>query len=395
MSDKKEKNRKKSNKAKQKNKLTPGALAALKIALIFFVAISIIFIGARTIGGVTLTSLAGDIKVFFQSLGWGDGYPYKTTGESALQIYSENGKAFVFSKDKTVLLSSSAKKIAELPIEYGNPAIKYKNGKAIIYDRDSSKLKIQSTSEIVAEKECDGTICAASIGKNGNFAVATQGKNSVTDFKIYNKKQKENFSWQFTGEKVTDIDLSNDGKYAVVSTITSENAQINSKVYVFKSDSEKYISCFDIENSAVVGVKYDNAHNIEIISNTGRGYIKDNSTLGETEKFGSDILFKFSTSENKYSAVALKKYGGDNFGKVKIFKGGKLKCSVDVNKEIKDVFCNDSYTVVLTTNSVMVFRNSSGSLKKEIKSDLSVSEITVTGRKIYMMSPSEILCERF
>lgn len=395
MSEKKEKTKKKTHGGGKKQKITPTMAAALKIALIFFVAISIIFIGARTIGGVTLTSLAGDIKVFFQSLGWGDGYPCKTTGEPAQMIFSENGKAFVFSKDKTLLLSSSAKKIAEIPVEYGNPAIKFKNGKAIIYDRDSSKLRIQSTSDIISEKEADGIILAASIGKKGNFAAATQGKGSAIKLKVYNKKQKEAFSWEFTGEKVTDIDLSDDGKYAVVSTIASKNAQVNSKVYVFKFDSKKYVSCFDFENCAVVNVNYDSAHNIEIISNIGRGYIKDNSTLGETEKFGSDILFKCSSTNKNYSAVALKKYGGDNFGTVKIFKGGKLKSTADINKEIKDVFCTDNYTLVLTVSSVMVFKNSSGTLKKEIDADLSASEIAVSDRKIYMMSPSEILREKF
>ncbi len=380
---------------KQKKTAKPGMTAVLKIVLILFVAVSIIFIAARTIGGVTLKSIAGDIKVFFQSLGWGEGYPCKTTGEPAQQIFTENGNVFVFSKDKTVLLSSSAKKLAELPIEYGNPAIKYKDGKAIIYDRDSAKLRIQNSSEIITEKEVDGTILAAAIGKRGNFAAATQGTGSMTLFKVYGKNEKEQFKWEFSGEKVTDIDLSDDGKYAVVSTMIPKDAQINSKVYVFKFDSKKYVSCFDFEKSAVVSVRYDNAHNIALISDTGRGYIKDNSVLSETVPFKSDNLFKCSESGEKYSSVALKKYGGDNFGVVKVFRGARQISTFDVNKEIKDIYCTKRYTVVLTVSSVMIFRNSSGKLKKEIPADLSVSEIAVKGRKIYMMSPSEIIREKF
>ncbi len=390
---KKAKARKKTQNRKR-GENSPTTQAALKIALIFFVAVSIIFIAARTIGGVTLTSVAGDIKVFFQSVGRGEGYPYKTTGEPPQLIFSKNGKAFVFSRDKTLLLSQSAKKISEIPIEYGNPAIKFDNGKAIVYDRDSGKLRIQSTSEIIAEKDMGGIILAAGLGKRGNFAVATQGKGSAVELKVYNKRQCECFKWEFTGEKVTDIDLSDDGKYAAVSTMVSKNAQVNSKVYVFKFDSKKYIACFDFENCAVVNVSYDSAHNIEIISNTGRSYISDNSTLGETEKFGSDILFKLSKPDRKYSAVALKKYGGDNYGTVKIFKGGKLKSSIDVDREIKDVVCTEKYTFVLTSDSVMIFKNRNGVLKKEIDADISASEITVSGGKVYIMSPSEIIREK-
>lgn len=397
MEENENKSRKKSKnnkKVKSKNKKL-SKTSVLKIFIVFFVAISIIFIAARMIGGVTLTSIAGEIKVFFQSLGWGDGYPYKTSGEPSEQILIDGGRLFVFSKDKTLLLSSTAKEITEIPVEYGNPAIKYKNKKAIIYDRDSSKMRIQSTSSVICEKEADGTILAAAIGKKGNFAVATQGKNSVTNLKVYNKKQEEIFKWEFNGEKVTDIDLSNDGKYAAVSTILSKNAQVNSKVYVFKFDCSDYISCFDFENSAVVCVRYDKSHNIEIISNTGRGYISDNSTLGDMQNFNPDILFKYSKSEKNFSAVALKKYGGDNFGTVMIYKGESLQYTISIDKEIKDVFCTDKYTAVLTTSSVMVYKNSNGELIKEIQADLSISEIAVKDKKVYMMSPTEILCEKF
>lgn len=379
----------------KKKKMNPGMSAIFKILLIVFVSVAIIFIAARSIGGVTLTSVAGDIKVFFQSLGWGEGFPFKTTGEAPEQIFIDGSRIFVFSRDKTVLLSSSAKKISEVPIKYGNPAVDFKDGEALIYDRDSAKYRLQSTSETAEEREADGTVLAAALGKKGNYAAAVRNGSSVSTMKVFSKRNKQLFKYDFTGEKVTSIGLSDDGKYASVGTIFSKNAQINSKVYVFKFDSKDYISCFDFESSAVVSVEYDSSHNIEVIMNTGRRYIRDNQTLGNLCEFGSDILFKCSNGDDRYSAVALKKYGGDNFGTVKIFRGNKLSASVDVKKEIKDVYCTGSYTAVLTTNSVMIFKNGNGKLKKEIKADLSMDEIAVKGRRIYMMAPSEIDCVKF
>lgn len=382
-------------KDKKDEKVKPGFSAILKIVLIFFVAISIIFIAARTIGGVTLTSIVSEIKIFIQSLGWGDGYPCKTYGEPAQEIFIDGSKVFVYSKDKTLLLSSSAKNLSEIPVEYGNPAIKYKNGRALIYDRDSSKMRLQKTSQIITEKEAEGVILAAALGKKGNFAYAYQGEGLKTVLKVFDKREKEVFSRSFSGERVTDIDLSNDGKYAVVSTIISKNAQVSSRVYVFKFDTKDYISCFDYENSAVVNVSYDNSHNIVVMTNTGRGYIEDNTTECEIVSFESDILFKCSHSPKKYNAVALKRYGGDNYGTVKIYKRNEQKLSANIDKEIKDIYCSEKYTAVLTSDSVLVYKNKNGELKAEIPAELSVGEVALKGKKVYMMSPSEIICQKF
>ncbi|MCQ2471437.1 MAG: DUF5711 family protein [Clostridia bacterium] len=379
---------------KSAQKSSAGTAAILKIILVFFVAISIVFIAARTIGGVTLTSITSDVKVFFQSLGSGDGFPYKTTGESPEKIFCEDNDVFVYSKDKTVLLSPSAKVISELPIEYGSPAVKLKGDKVLIYDRDSAKIRMQNKSQVVFEKELDGTVVSAAIGKKGNFAAAVQQPASVNVLNVYKKNQKELFTRTFKGEKVTSITLSDDGKFAAVSTIRSKDAQINSKVYIFKFDASKPVACFDFEGCAVVSVEYDSAHNISVISNTGRVYIKDNSSLGKAEEFAPDILFKYSNN-HKVSAVALKKFGGDNFGTIKIFKCGKLDSTASVNKEIKDVFCTDKYTAVLTSDSVMLFKNSNGKLKEEIPSETSVTEISIKNNRIYMLSPSEVTCKKF
>ncbi len=372
-----------------------GTSAVLKIILILFLVVSIIFIGARTIGGVTLTSFMGDIKIFFSSLGWGSGYPCELTGSSAQQIYTDGKKVFVFSDDKTVLLSTTAKKLSEIPIEYGNPSIRYENGRACIFDRDSGKLKIQSTSQIITEKEAENKILTATIGKKGNYADVTALSSTKSKVTAYNKQSKEVFSWTFENEKVTDIDLSDDGKYAVVSTIWSKNAVINSKVYVFKFDSKDYVSCFDLNSSAVVNVRYDNAHNITVVSNTGRAYIKDNDTLCEVDGFESHILFKCSESKKKYSAVALKKYGGDNYGTVKIYKKDKLVFTADTTKEIKDVFCTEKYTAVLTTNRLLIYKNKNGKLAEALAVDAAITEVVIKNRTAYLMTPSSVSCQKF
>ncbi|MBQ7596092.1 MAG: hypothetical protein IJU45_05455 [Clostridia bacterium] len=366
--------------------LSKSVQTALKIVLVVFIVISVVFIAARTIGGVTLKSLVSDIKTTVQNLGAGEGYPYRTSGAEIEKAYSDSANIFVFSKSKTLLLSPSAKNIAEVPIEYGRPGVSFKNGKAVVFDRDSGQYRLQSSSDIIFEntlKDC--VISTAAISKNGTCAVAYTDENSQHRFKVFNKSQKVIFEWTFSSERVTSTDISDDNNYAVVSTVFAKNAVMNSKVYVFKFDGKDYVSCFDFNGCTVVNVSYNKNHDIAVISDKGRTYIEDNSSLCEQFEFNSDVLFKCTDNKNSISAVALRKYGGDTFGTVKVFRGKKYLCSIDTDKEIKGVSVYGSRICVLTSNEALLY-NKKGEKISDFKLDSSYNDALLVGKKVYLVN---------
>lgn len=378
----------------KKFRLKPGAAAVLKIVFILFLAVTLIFIAARAIGGVTLTSVVSDIKTSVSSLGSGGGYPYKTDGTEVIKAYNDSSKLFLFSSDKTLLLSKSAKVLSEIPVEYGAPAVKYNSGKALIYDRDSGKYRLQNTSEIITLKETENTITAGAVGKKGNYALATYGSGIQSVLSVFNKSDEKVFTWNFASERVTDISLSDDGKYAAVGTIVSSNAQTDSKVYVFRFDSKDYISCIDYPDSVVVSVTYVSGSDIEVVTNKQRSFISDNTAKEQDDNFGSDVLHRKSEPGSKISAVALKKYGSDSKSVVKAYKGSKLIFSADIDNEIKSVSCSDKYVAVLSDKNVLIY-NKKGEIKAEIPADISVNSIVINGKKVYMISSAEITCQKF
>lgn len=378
----------------KKFRLKPGAAAVLKIVFILFLAVTLIFIAARAIGGVTLTSVVSDIKTSVSSLGSGGGYPYKTDGTEVIKAYNDSSKLFLFSSDKTLLLSKSAKALSEIPVEYGAPAVKYNSGKALIYDRDSGKYRLQNTSEIITLKETENTITAGAVGKKGNYALATYGSGIQSVLSVFNKSDEKVFTWNFASERVTDISLSDDGKYAAVGTIVSSNAQTDSKVYVFRFDSKDYVSCIDYPDSVVVSVTYVSGSDIEVVTNKQRSFISDNTAKEQDDNFGSDVLHRKSEPGSKISAVALKKYGSDSKSVVKSYKGSKLLFSADIDNEIKSVSCSDKYVAVLSDKNVLIY-NKKGEIKAEIPADISVNSIVINGKKVYMISSAEITCQKF
>lgn len=384
------------NKKKKKSKLhlKPGVIAALKVSFILFLAVALVFLAARSIGGFTLTSITADIKIALSNLGSGDGFPFDTAESSVQKIYSDGSKIFTFHKNKTLLLSTSAKELSEIAIDYGSPAVKYKDGKAIIYDRDSGNFRIQKTSETINEKKVNNTIAAAAIGKKGNFAVAAYDSAAQTLLTVFNQAEEEAFTWQFSNEKVTDIDLSDDGKYAVVGTIAAKNAQTDSKIYVFKFDAKEYIACFDYPDNIVVSVRYNSAHDIEIITDKMRSFITDNTTKMAEDAFGSDVLYRKSDENSSISAIALLKYGSDSHAVVRAYKGESLLFNVDVGVQVKSVSCSDKYLAILTDTQVLIY-NKKGEKIAELEASASANNILINGKKVYIISSVKIECKKF
>ncbi len=381
-------------KRKKQKGLKPGVSLALKIALVVFIAITLIFFAARMLGGLTLTSVVEDIKIAVSNLGAGDGYPYSVPGSGIKKAFVDGNKLFAFSDDRTVLLSSSAKELSTETVEYGAPRIDYKEGKAIVYDTDSGKMRIQNTSHIVSELEVDNFVTCAAIGAKGNFAFCEMNSNNQTVLAVCNKSSEEIFTWNFGSAFVTDIDLSDDGKYAVVGTITSVNAETNSNVYVFRFDSEDYVMCIDYPLQTVVNVRYVKNHDFEVITDKKRAYVQDNSEADSEIPFEADMLNDISDSGSDYTSIALLKFGSDSKSVLRSFDEGKLLYSVDVDSEIKDISVDGKNTAVLTDDKIVLF-NKKGEIKGDIPVDASSYQIVLSGKKVYIFTPTEILCESF
>lgn len=383
-----------SKKNKKAPRLKPGVALALKIALIVFIAITLIFFAARMLGGITLTSVVENIKISISNLGSGDGYPYSVEGTGIKKIYVDSDKLFTFADDRTLLLSSSAKELSTETIEYGAPVIDYKDGKAVVYDTDSGKMRIQNTSKVVSEIQLDNKITCGAIGEKGNFAVSCVTSNNKTVFTAFNKSQEEIFTWNFADELVTCIDLSADGKYAVVGTVKSENAETDSKVYVFKFDSKDYVSCFDFKQSVVVSVRYVRSHDIEVITNKQRAYIADNTSKSTEFSFDSDTVHDISHIDSRYTAISTLKYGSDSSVTIDVYDRNEKIYSVDVGSSAKAVSVNERYMAVLTDSKVVIY-NKKGEIKAEINADVSAGDIAVSNKKVYIVTPVEIVCESF
>ena len=341
---------KSSGKSKKfKLRITDRSKKILTIVLAVAVVILIVMTAAQKLGNMTVSTFTADVKTYFMSLGSGDGYPYEISAGKVKNITVNNSNLNLLLDDKTISLTSSAKEIMPKSHTYSNPVMKTKGSKMIVFDLDSGKFRVQRGSDTVIEKSLDKNIMAAAIGSKGNYAVATYGKDAQSVLTVYNKNGKEKFAWNFSDERITDIDLSPNGKYAAVAAIKALNGEISSKLYVFNlSKADEYTACFDYGGTTLLKVNYIKGNNIVAVGDNLKSYIKNNTNRQDDLKFNSDKLHNYCVSQDGSSVLALSKYGSSSLSTLSFYNSSnKERFTVDFDKEIRSVDTDGKYVAVL------------------------------------------------
>ncbi len=364
----------------------------LSVLLVVVSVLMIVFTAAQTLGGMTVSSMADSVKAFFLSLGAGDGYPYSIDASSVVDVKIENSNIYLLLNDKTIALNQTAKEIMPEVHTYSNPAMKSENSKLIIYDLDSDRFRIQNGTEVTYEGTASGRITSAAIGKKGNYALGTYGNDVQSVLTVYSRKNEPVFIWNFKTERIVDIALSDNGKYAAVAVIDAQNGEMNSKLYVFDFKSKEYVSCFDYAGTTLAKVDYIKGENIVAVGDNIRSYISKNTQRNNDIDFESDVLYNYCITDKGRTALGLSRYGSTSLSKLTVYSDkNEQQFTLSFDKEMKWADCDDKYTAVLFENEVKTF-NKKGEQVGSFTFTGEPLRVMVDGSKTYVLTTSGIQC---
>lgn len=368
----------------------------LKTLLTIFFAIVVVLIiavtAAQKLGNVTINTMTDRVKTYFMNMGSGDGFPYELDAKTVKDIKKGGTGLFMLYDDKTMLLNSTAKEIMPVKHSYSNPAVKVKGGQAIVYDLDSGNFRVQNGSEIKKEYTLNTRIMAAAIGTSGNYAVGTYGEDVQSVLTVYSRSDKKIFVWNFKSERISDISLSDNGKFAAVSTLYSKEGKISSKLYVFNFSSKEYVSCFDYPSTALVRVNYVKGSDIIAVGDNIRSYITDGKNRKNDTAFGADTLHNYAIAEDGTSAVILSKYGSATLSELALYtKNNKEKFRVTFDKGIKWMDTDGKYTAVLFENEIRTY-NRRGKQIGSISFAGDPVRVIVDGSSTYVLTSANLQC---
>ncbi len=237
-----------------------------------------------------------------------------------------------------------------------------------LFDTDGNNLVTYSiSSDILSAKINRKRLVAAAVSEEGY-------KGSVV---VYNKRAEEIFKWNSGEGYITDIDISNDGKYVAVSQMMSDRDEVYSKIHVINITNGQKSANIECASALIAGINFDKRDNIIAVSqNKVFGYSKKGKNIYTIDLVGkSPQTYDVDNGENLVFLCR------DNRGNsiLEIYSlRGRFLGSYTSSDELKNI-CVCGNRIVAATSRNLVYLSNKGKLKKTVEISHDIMSLGIYG----------------
>lgn len=374
-------------------KMTRGKRIALRIILACIVAFALILVAAERLNIASVTDINDNLRAFFSGLNPGDGYPYKINSGSLEDMTVLNGDLFVLTNQETMTLDSTAKEIKQTAHTYSTPKVSVKGSKAIVYNQNGNRFRVENRTDTLfaGETNEDEKIITAAVGAKGNIALATFSKDSASKLLVYGSNYKKTiFTWVCSQDSITSVDLSDNGKYVVVSVVGARNGEVYSKVYVFDFDFKEPRIEQEYEGTAILAVHFGKNDNVVAIGNNLISFIKSAKNI-ENIDYESSTLSNFAFSEDGFTTLVLAEHGSTNNEKLVCYSPSfNDTFTAKFDKAVKSINMYQGRISVLLDDKVFIYRTSGNKVHEYEVDNTAISAFNL-GNRTYLYKVGEIV----
>lgn len=237
------------------NKKQKKRNSVITAAIIGAIIISIILAQFITPTGVVEWS-----QNMFSTWGNGGGLPVSVSGDNIRDLKARNDSVFVMTDSHMYAYNSSGKQITSIQHGYTEPAFVLSAARTLIYDRGSFGIRTDALYTNIINTQLEEEIITADICDKGYVAVATQSTDYTAHVTVFDKKFKSLFRWSSPDGYVSCLELSNNGKYVAVCTVTGKNGDYCSNINVFRLSNGEKVFNKEILGSMYVSASSTNKH---------------------------------------------------------------------------------------------------------------------------------------
>lgn len=369
----------KSKKNNFNNKNILVIICVIAITIIIF--ISLVF-------KVSVSKLSNGVNSTVNKLKNGTGYPYSFIGKSLIDAKKLSTNICVVNESETITLDSTAKVISNIPLKFSNPIAFEKNNNLLLIECGGTLFKIQNSSKVKYEGTSKNKLLTGAMGTKGQYALVMRGIDNMSSLILYNKSNKEIFSWNSANDIITTCDISEDGLKLAAAVINAENGDLKTKVLVFDIKNNRIENEYDYNSNNITQIKFLKGNFLFC-----KGDLICDIVKNGTKKFSEDLTVnKLSglSITNNTVVLATAKYGGKSENTVKMLKpSGKESFLSTINGNILSVSNNEKYTAVITSTEILVLnRNGNVIAKKAVEQNIKTSY--TIGTNIYIISATGI-----
>lgn len=370
---------------KEKNKAE--ALKFLKkyrilLAVMFAILVAAVILSLR--GETAYSNIADSFRAVPATIGESAGYPYEGDRLNLKKVTLIGDKPLLINSDGIEILSQDADSLYELHLNWPDTKVISNNGRAFVYSNTKEKAYLLSRTKKLAEFNEEGSLVTGTVGKNGSVALSYTTKNVQNTVKVYDNRQKNQFTWECAEDYVSSLALSNNGKKVAVAAVDVDSAELYTRLILFKTGKQAPVFEINIPGTTIIKLVYTShgkiiavGDNKTIILN-GRG-----ETVGEIP-YSGDALFAVKSDSDGNVLLCYKEFGGSVIKVRTITASGNTKKEFDIDFTPDSVDMRGTKVAFALDNEVRLY-SSSGSEKGTYPCESNISTVLITGVGIYTL----------
>ena len=365
----------------------------LEIALVVVLLMIFIFAAAKKLNISAITNLSDNVSSALASMTPGKGYPYQINSSSVKDITVLSGDLLVVLNDRTMVLDSTAKVLKDSQHTYSTPAVSVKGGKAVLYNRNGNRYRIENRSDTLytGETESEEKIITAALSEKGHLALATTSKSAQSTLTVYSSNYKKIiFQWNCIHDSIISVDLSPNGHYAAVASVGARDGEMYSKVSIFDFEYSDPVSEFEYFGTTILEVHFTKSDNIVAVGDNLTSFIKNFKNKTDLE-YGTSTLSNYTFSDDGHTVLALSEHGSSNSDVLSCYSPSFSKTfEKNLDSNVKSLYASNGRISVLLNDKAVIYRTGGSKYKTYKDVDNTVMTVFNMGNKTYAYQMGKI-----
>lgn len=315
-----------------------------------------------------------------------DVYPYSLNISGNTNVAVVNDKLAVLSDSSlTVFNPTSAKKTYSFEHGYTNPVMLSSGNYICTYDRGSTRLRLDTTSNQLYEKTVDRNIICASLASNGTVAYASFSDDADCELTVITKTERKKMTLPIKGGYITRIAVNSSGTKCTYVTVSSTDAVITSTVHTINVGDSEDTATAEYQSSNILDVTYSDSNDAYIIGDDFLSIVSSQKKFVNVFEKGTISTANYCYTAKNELIVNYRDYSNSSESNLAYIKSnGSVKCKTTLGNTVKYLSSSGNNVTVLFPDGVSTYSLSKFENKKTYKCDSSINSVHSLGSKIYI-----------
>lgn len=315
-----------------------------------------------------------------------DVYPYSLDISGNADVRVVNDKLAVLSDSSlTVFNPTNAKKTYSFEHGYTNPVMLSSGNYICIYDRGSTRLRLDTTSKQLYEKTVDRNIICASLASNGTLAYASFSDDADCELTVITKTERKKMTLPIKGEYITRIAINSSGTKCTYVTVSSTDAVITSTVHTINVGDSEDTATAEYQSSNILDVTYSDSNVAYILGDDFLSIVSSQKKFVNVFEKGTISTVNYCYTAKNELVLNYRDYSNSSESNLAYVKSnGAVKCKTTLGDTVKYLSSSGNNVTVLFPDGVSTYSLSKFESKKTYKCDSSINSVHSLGSKIYI-----------